>query len=860
MTLLLGSEREWKNNEEVMNGATKEIKQNSQIFQSDLNSGQVPPVEKLKWISPNGELPGTYQEYLKKHPLTPAKFSLPLFALDNQSTTCCNLSILVDKDLYPKISTHLRGYISDLESEGLLVFTQSVKGGSPQEIKSWIKTRYTLGSTGFVLIGDITAAWAEVSGSVFPCDFYYMDLDGIWEDQDNDGDFETHLPGEGDTGPEVYVARIYAHSLIYDNEEDLVNEYFAKTHSYRTGELQQPWQGLEYVDEDWNDMPVDLGYIYGDNLSRYDYGYYTTGSDYMEKMDQGQHFVQVCAHSYSGGHHFGTRPTESVVYAHTYIYSPNQQPAKLHLGSDDGIISWLNGDIIYSNDRYGGWHKDAYAIDIALNEGWNKLLCKISQGGGDFKFSARITNQNLESLNGLIYQINNPQFNVREADYIRSWLLNGFHQDTSDRFWEYLTTNYLNIAEDIINPDEGEENGGKTWERYDSGNPYIDIDDYSNNADFGVCYAFTQIYAEKKENCQLWIGYDDGVRVWLNGDVIFFDNRYGELESDMQKINVTLKKGENRLLVKLSEWMGENGFTARICHPDGGPIDDLTYNPEMVPVSWMGKWLINGPYLNPDKKERLRRDYLGNEGMIEPSVGDQAPEGRWERFIGNGCPVNLGRFYDSGDWVLSSDIQERDPPVLFYNLFACGPGRFTEENYLAGSYIYNTTSGLISIASSKSGSMLNFGDFTRPLSKGKCVGEAFREWFDAQAPFQQWEREWYYGMVMCGDPTLVVHPLVRIVITKPQNGIYFKNQEVLPFFTPVILGDIDVEVTPYNLGDLRRVEVYLDNTLEANLSAPPYIWRWDDKNLLQVRYTLKVRAYTLSGNYVGDTVHVWRFL
>ena len=94
--------------------------------------------------------------------------------------------------------------------------------------------------------------------------------------------------------------------------------------------------------------------------------------------------------------------------------------------------------------------------------------------------------------------------------------------------------------------------------------------------------------------------------------------------------------------------------------------------------------------------------------------------------------------------------------MVFYNLFACGPGRFTDSNYLAGAYIFNTTWGLITVASSKSGSMLNFQDFTHPLGQGKSMGIAFRRWFDSQAPFEQWEREWYYGMVVCGDPTLRV--------------------------------------------------------------------------------------------------------
>ena len=281
------------------------------------------------------------------------------------------------------------------------MFLQTVSGGTPEEIKAWIAERSDSGSKGIVLIGDITAAWAEVSSSVFPCDLFYMDLDGNWEDNDHDGDYEVHTAGNGDMGPEVYVGRIYATTLTYDSEANMVNDYLEKAHAYRTGELTQPWRGLEYVEEDWYTMDVNLDIIYGDDVVRHDYGYFTTAEDYLNQMDLGQHFVQVCAHSYSGGHHFGTRPTESASYAHMYAYSPTSRSAKLLLGSDDGIKVWLNGDNVYTNDRYGSWYQDAYEVDVTLNEGWNRLLCKISQRGGDYKLSARFTDTNYNTFDDL---------------------------------------------------------------------------------------------------------------------------------------------------------------------------------------------------------------------------------------------------------------------------------------------------------------------------------------------------------------------------------------------------------------------------------------------------------------------------
>jgi len=717
-------------------------------------------IQRLEWKAPPGGLPGTYADYLRWHPLRPAQFAgarsyqAAPAQLGDPGRGPAAISLLVDAALYPGITAELEAYVTDLTLEHYSVHLETVSGGTPAEIKAWVQQRYDAGSQGVVFIGDITAAWAEVSEDVFPSDLFYMDLDGQWTDADEDGDYESHLDGDGDVGPEVYVARLYAHTLGWDTEANMVNGYLAKARAYRDGSLTQPWRGLEYVDEDWYEMYVALDQVYGDEVTRYDSGYFTTGADYLDQMDLGQHFVQVCAHSYPGGHSFGRRPTESAVYAHLYVHSPTQRTARLLLGADDGIRVWVNGGMVTSIDKYGGWEADKYKIPVTLEEGWNRLLCKISQGGGGYQFSARFTDLDLETFDDLKYQINDPATHGEDAEFIRGWLLNGFHQDTADAFYSYLTTNYLGVTECTINPQEGEEMGGQTWTRFDGTGAFVDLGEYSGGADYGLCYAFARIYAEADVSCELWMGYDDGARVWLNTQHILFDNRFGDYTADMTRIPVNLKAGENTMVVKISEWMGSHGFSARFCQPDGSPVTGLSYDPENPPVTYLAAWLMNGPYYNPDQGTRLTHDYLDGETEVQPSEGDPAAGGAWQRALGDGCPFDIAAYYDHGDWVDSAAIQDRDPPVLFYNLFACGPGRFTEDDYLAGSYIFNTTWGLITVASAKSGSMLNFEDFTEPLGEGRTVGESFHEWFDAQAPFEQWEREWYYGMVLNGDPTL----------------------------------------------------------------------------------------------------------
>ena len=249
----------------VINNRLNPLTEENTFFQStDEQDGRL--ISLLQWFSPNGELPGTYEEYLQMHPIKHALFSQSLeFEAGFQSMGKA-ISILVDQGLYLNIVSSINDYIADLNAEGYSVYLQSISGGTPGEIKTWVSERYNAGSEGVVFIGDITAAWAEVSGSVFPCDLFFMDLDGNWEDRDNDGDFEVHTSGNGDMGPEVYVGRIYASTLNYDTEENMVSDYLAKVHAYRTGELTQEWRGLEYIDEDWYNMDVYQRYIYGEDV------------------------------------------------------------------------------------------------------------------------------------------------------------------------------------------------------------------------------------------------------------------------------------------------------------------------------------------------------------------------------------------------------------------------------------------------------------------------------------------------------------------------------------------------------------------------------------------------------------------
>lgn len=140
------------------------------------------------------------------------------------------------------------------------------------------------------------------------------------------------------------------------------------------------------------------------------------------------------------------------------------------------------------------------------------------------------------------------------------------------------------------------------------------------------------------------------------------------------------------------------------------------------------------------------------------------------------------RVGSSNEYVQMTDLRDVNPPnAHFYNLFCCGPGRFTANNYLAGWYVFDkkdggTNLGLAAVASAKSGSMLLFEDFYRPLGQGKCIGDAFVRWWRARGPDHElWERRWFYGLVLLGDPTLTWWKGAVPQPEQPQKGDVFNQ-------------------------------------------------------------------------------------
>ena len=96
------------------------------------------------------------------------------------------------------------------------------------------------------------------------------------------------------------------------------------------------------------------------------------------------------------------------VYAKAWVYSPVTQAVRLELGSDDGIKVWVNGKQVHAKNASRPVRPGEDTAKARLEKGWNEVLVKISQGGGDWAFSFRVTKPDGSALDDMKVRLEKP--------------------------------------------------------------------------------------------------------------------------------------------------------------------------------------------------------------------------------------------------------------------------------------------------------------------------------------------------------------------------------------------------------------------------------------------------------------------
>ena len=156
------------------------------------------------------------------------------------------------------------------------------------------------------------------------------------------------------------------------------------------------------------------------------------------------------------------------------------------------------------------------------------------------------------------------QTHVVDGEYIKEWLVLGpfFPNDLEADFLVGIE------GEANVHPKEGNEvtiPEGKTltWKRYLSDEKSVDLIKAVGNYEHATVYAFCEVVSVKAQKIEMLVGSDDSVKIWFNGIQAHQSADARSLTLDEDSVPVNLKKGNNRMLVKVINEVDGWGFAIR---------------------------------------------------------------------------------------------------------------------------------------------------------------------------------------------------------------------------------------------------------------------------------------------------------
>lgn len=270
-----------------------------------------------------------------------------------------DLMVLVSASIYKAVSKSIDQYVLDVGRDGYWATIHVISGGKPKDIRDYFKKFRPVGA---LLVGAIAVPWFEMDDdfhdrhSEFPCDLYYMDTNAKWSDPDGDGKFSSVT---GHVDPEIWIGRIFTPTKN-GNDVDLINDYFARNHKFRLGQLGHARSALAYVDDDWQGFDdCEFDQMFPSSLiTKYTNPEVTDADLYKSEVNTLRSWVQLCAHSSPHSHALHVPSQNGNEYIETE-YFRDTNPPNAHFynlfccgpgkfTTDDYLAGW------YIFDKSGG--------------------------------------------------------------------------------------------------------------------------------------------------------------------------------------------------------------------------------------------------------------------------------------------------------------------------------------------------------------------------------------------------------------------------------------------------------------------------------------------------------------------------
>jgi len=97
---------------------------------------------------------------------------------------------------------------------------------------------------------------------------------------------------------------------------------------------------------------------------------------------------------------------------------------------------------------------------------------------------------------------------------------------------------------------------------------FVDLTKHVTPSEFAVAYGLAYVQSPDDREVALLLGSDDGVRVWINDALVHSNPAYRGAYHDQDTVKVRLRKGWNKVLIKVLQGGGGWGFFVRFADPE----------------------------------------------------------------------------------------------------------------------------------------------------------------------------------------------------------------------------------------------------------------------------------------------------
>lgn len=269
---------------------------------------------------------------------------------------------------------------------------------------------------------------------------------------------------------------------------------------------------------------------------------------------------------------------KAVIYGTVKLASPRAQKTLMFAGSDDAVKVWLNGELVHNNpiDRAGADYQDTFPVTLKAGE--NVLLVAVYENTGEwsgffgFHKDAVYTVMEMEGVSVAAPKRPGPKI---EGPWL--WMIastgrrGGAQAAASATDWLSFASGGTVTEKQVATTGTtvGDPVGNRRWTvgRLSAvgGN---NINEMVNTIGLGrgdienhVAYGYVALDSPREQKTTMYVGSDDAVKVWLNGDLVH-NNPVDRGATDYQEtFPVVLKQGRNLLFVAVYEfWGGWSGF------------------------------------------------------------------------------------------------------------------------------------------------------------------------------------------------------------------------------------------------------------------------------------------------------------